>query len=97
MATWKKIRDRLLKKANDITFDEIVTLLRHYGFNLYNKGKTSGSRALFHRDGSAPIFIHKPHPRKELNEACLNDLRERILQIEADETITEDIENEEYD
>ena len=95
MATWKKIRDRLLNNANDITFDEIVTLLRHYGFQLSNKGKTSGSRAMFHRGGKALIYIHKPHPEKELNEACLSDIREVILLLDEDER--EETENEEHD
>lgn len=37
------------------------------GFEMSNKGKTSGSRVKFIR-GDIPIILHKPHPRKELLE-----------------------------
>ena len=37
------------------------------GFEMSNKGKTSGSRVKFIR-GDIPISLHKPHPRKELLE-----------------------------
>ena len=41
------------------------TLLSALGFELSNKGKTSGSRVQFFKDGVV-IILHKPHPRKEL-------------------------------
>ncbi|MGE4272956.1 MAG: type II toxin-antitoxin system HicA family toxin [Desulfitobacterium sp.] len=37
------------------------------GFELSNKGKTSGSRMKFLKDNIV-ISLHKPHPRKELLE-----------------------------
>ena len=41
------------------------TLLTALGFELSNKGKTSGSRVKFFKDGIC-IILHKLHPRKEL-------------------------------
>lgn len=48
-----------------MTFEEMQTLLSLLGYEMYNKGKTSGSRVKFLRGNSA-IILHKPHPRKEL-------------------------------
>lgn len=50
---------------NDFIFEEIETLLTAFGFVRFNKGKTSGSRAMFGKD-CIPITLRKPHPHKEL-------------------------------
>jgi len=42
------------------------TLLGLLGYELSNKGKTSGSRIIFIHPEYASIVMHKPHPRKEL-------------------------------
>ena len=64
-------KEKLIQKLNsnpkDFTFEEMQTLLEMLGFELFNKGKTSGSRVKFIR-GNTPIILHKPHPRKELLE-----------------------------
>ena len=65
MSKKDKLIDRLLKKPKDFTFDEMQTLLEAFGFQRYEKGKTSGSRVKFIK-GNIPIILHKPHPRKEL-------------------------------
>ena len=71
MTTWKRIRDNLLNGSKQISFEQIHTLLKHYGYQIDYKGKTSGSRVLFHCVDKPDIYIHKPHPAKELNRACL--------------------------
>lgn len=62
-------KEKLIKKLKslprDMTFEEMQTLLSLLGYEMYNKGKTSGSRVKFLRGNSA-IILHKPHPRKEL-------------------------------
>ena len=64
-------KEKLIQKLNsnpkDFTFEEMQTLLEMLGFELFNKGKTSGSRVKFIR-GNTTIILHKPHPRKELLE-----------------------------
>ncbi len=57
-----KIVERFLTLPKDFTFDEIEKLLTIFGYEKTNKGKTSGSRVMFKKDGSAPILLHKPHP-----------------------------------
>ncbi len=65
MGKLEKLIERLKSYPKDFTFDEMQTLLIALGFELSNKGKTSGSRVKFFKDGIC-IILHKPHPRKEL-------------------------------
>ena len=57
-----KIVERFMTFPKDFTFDEMEKLLSYFGYAKSNKGKTSGSRVMFKKDGSAPILLHKPHP-----------------------------------
>ena len=47
-----------------------------------DKGKTSGSRVMFFRDGFPPILMHKPHPQKELKVYQVRQLLELLEQEE---------------
>ncbi|MCL2078348.1 MAG: type II toxin-antitoxin system HicA family toxin [Oscillospiraceae bacterium] len=67
MGKKEKLIERLKSKPKDFTFDEMKTLLELLGLEMSNKGKTSGSRVKF-TSGNIPIYLHKPHPRKELLE-----------------------------
>ena len=67
MSKREKLIGRLKEIPKDFTFDEMRALLELLGFELSNKGKTSGSRAKFLK-GNVTIILHKPHPRKELLE-----------------------------
>ena len=57
-----KIVERFITLPKDFTFDEIEKILTNFGYEKSNKGKTSGSRVMFKKDGSAPVLLHKPHP-----------------------------------
>ncbi len=60
-------KDKLVKRfrnlPRDFTFEEMIALFKQCGFELSNKGATSGSRVEFihERDGNSYI-MHKPHP-----------------------------------
>jgi len=43
MSTKEKLIERFIKQPKDFTWDELVRLFGILGFNVYNKGKTSGS------------------------------------------------------
>ena len=77
-------KDKLIKKLRqlpkDFTFDEAETLLRYLEYVRYDKGKTSGSRVIFSRDGFPPILMHKPHPQKELKAYQVKQLLETLKQ-----------------
>ncbi|MCM1334257.1 MAG: type II toxin-antitoxin system HicA family toxin, partial [Eubacterium sp.] len=61
----------------DFTFEEMQTLLEILGFQLSNKGKTSGSRIKFYNNMTT-IILHKPHPRKELLEYQIKQIIEKL-------------------
>lgn len=60
-------REKLIKRfrtlPRDFTFDEVIALFQNCGFELDNKGSTSGSRVKFYNESDQKSFImHKPHP-----------------------------------
>lgn len=64
MSKQSKLLKRLMGIPNDFTYQELETLLGHYGFIASNKGKTSGSRMVFVDSNNRKIDIHKPHPKQ---------------------------------
>lgn len=62
MSKREKLLRRLLSVPKDFTFNEAVTLLRQLGYDLDNKGKTSGSAVSFVNNQKHTMTIHKPHP-----------------------------------
>lgn len=77
MSKKEKLLERFLSIPNDFTYQELETLLRHYGFTPDNKGKTSGSRTLFRNKDNRKIDIHRPHAKSRLKKYQL------IIVIEA--------------
>ena len=71
-------KEKLIKKLKslpaDFTFEEAETLLKYPEFLRSNKGKTSGSRVIFIREGYAPILLHRPHPQNELKKYQVKQL-----------------------
>lgn len=61
-----KIIKKLKNNSGNLTFEEVVSLLTYLGYNIDNKGRTSGSRIRFYKKGANAIIMHKPHPRKTL-------------------------------
>ena len=76
-----KLVEKLLKKPKDFTFEEMQSLLEILGFEMSNKGKTSGSRVKFY-NGNTVIILHKPHPRKELLEYQVKQIIEKLKEDE---------------
>ena len=66
MGQKEKLIKKLMSKPKDFTFAEAETLLNYFDYERSNKGKTSGSRVIFIKDGRHTILLRKPHPRKEL-------------------------------
>ena len=80
MGQKEKLIKKLKSKPRDFTFDEAETLLNYLSFKRSNKGKTSGSRVIFTSIDHGSILLHKPHPRKELLEYQVKQLREKLEQ-----------------
>lgn len=77
MGKKEKLIQRLLSVPKDFSFDEMQALLEALGFQMSNKGKTSGSRVKFLK-GNTAIILHKPHPRKELLEYQIKQVIEKL-------------------
>ena len=69
-----KLIERLLSNPSDFTFDEVVTLLGHFGYTISKAGKTGGSRVSFADDEGDYIRLHKPHPRNVLRQYQVSDV-----------------------
>lgn len=74
MGQKEKLIERLKAKPKAFTFDDAESLLRYFGYERSNKGRTSGSRIVFVSEQHPPILMHKPHPRKELLEYQVKQL-----------------------
>lgn len=62
MGTKEKLIERFKSQPKDFSWDELVRLFSIFGYEINNKGKTSGSRAIFAK-GESSYTVHKPHPR----------------------------------
>ena len=79
MGTKEKLIERLKRLPTDFTFDEAERLLTLFGYVKSNKGRTSGSRVLFSRPEKIPVFLHRPHPNKELKEYAVKQLLAQLV------------------
>ena len=73
MSSKKKLIDRFKRQPTDFTWDELVRLFGILGFDVDNKGKTSGSRAMFENDNKS-YFVHKPHPSNIINKSSMKQI-----------------------
>jgi len=73
MSSREKLIDRFKRQPKDFTWDELVRLFGLFGFEIDNKGKTSGSRVLF-ENGDESYVTHKPHPSKIIKECSMKQI-----------------------
>lgn len=70
-----KLIERFCTLPKDFTFDEVLRLMRGFGFELSNKGATSGSRVAFrHSMFGQPYIMHKSHPSGVIKPGALKAL-----------------------
>ena len=77
MGQKEKLLAKLTANPKTFTFAEAESLLGYLGYEKCNKGKTSGSRIMFTKSNHK-ILLHKPHPRKELLEYQIKQLKEQL-------------------
>ncbi|MBK9981821.1 MAG: type II toxin-antitoxin system HicA family toxin [Saprospiraceae bacterium] len=79
MSKSEKLLAKLLQKPKDFTFDELVTVLSHFGYVELKKGKSAGSRRAFcNKETKHIIRLHKPHPNNELKMYQINEIIEEL-------------------
>ena len=63
-------KEKLIKRfrtlPRDFTFEEVVSLFQGYGFELANKGATSGSRIKFYNADDQNAYIMGLHHARHL-------------------------------
>jgi hypothetical protein len=74
MSKLEKTIERLKSRPKDFTYSEAKRILESFGYNEYNKGKTSGSRVIFSNEDKDSILLHKPHPGNELKLYVIDQL-----------------------
>lgn len=78
MGKIEKLRERLLSKPADFTWEELIKILSHFGFTELKTGKTGGSRRKFTDVSNNRIFLHKPHPGNILKRYMIEDVIEQL-------------------
>lgn len=62
MSQKEKLISRFNEMPKDFTFNELTSLLSHFGYQEIATGKTSGSAVHFSNEEKHMIRLHKPHP-----------------------------------
>lgn len=62
MSQIEKLLLRFMGKSKDFTWNELLLVLRFYGYEELSPGKTGGSRVKFADYQKRIISLHKPHP-----------------------------------
>ena len=85
MSRLQKLIERFKKVPADLTWEELVSLLRGLGYIKISSGKTSGSRQKFINEKKEILSIHKPHPgnivKKYVIQQILESLKDRGLEL----------------
>jgi predicted RNA binding protein YcfA (HicA-like mRNA interferase family) len=78
MSQREKLIDRLLSIPKDFTWEELIKVLKAFGFDELKGGKTSGSRRKFVDENKNIIDLHKPHPANILKGYAIKDVIETL-------------------
>ena len=77
MGTRQKLIERFKRQPKDFSFDELMRLFRILGFEVSQKGKTSGSRVEFvNYEKELSYGIHKPHPDSAIKSYVMKQVLE---------------------
>ena len=80
MTVKQKLIERFKSLPKDFTFDELSKLLKGLGYEVSNKGKTSGSRVRFiNVESKSIIDLHKPHPGNIVKLGALKDIYNKLV------------------
>lgn len=81
MSRIEKLKIKLLSEPNHFTIREMESLLTALGFEKSEKGRTSGSRVRFYKEGVAHINLHIPHPGNEMQEYAIKDVIAKLKEV----------------
>ena len=78
MSKREKLIQRFLSMPRDFTWQELVSMLAGFGYELSHSGSTSGSRLKFLHDTLPPVILHKPHPTPVLKRYQMEQIAETL-------------------
>jgi hypothetical protein len=77
MGTKEKLIERFKRQPKDFTFNELTRLFQILGFEMSQKGKTSGSRIEFvNIEKELSYGAHKPHPDSSIKSYVMKQVLE---------------------
>jgi hypothetical protein len=77
MGTKEKLIERFRRQPKDFTFEELIRLFRVLGFEISQKGKTSGSRIEFvNSEKDISYGAHKPPPDSAIKGYVMKQILE---------------------
>lgn len=77
MGTKEKLIERFKRQPKDFTFNELTRLFQVLGFEVSQKGKTSGSRIEFiNSEKELAYGAHKPHPDSAIKSYVMKQILE---------------------
>ena len=83
MTKQDKLLNRFLSKPKDFTYNEMIKLLKEFGYKEVRSGKTSGSRVAFINSAKHHIIrLHKPHSKNILKKYQLDLIQEELKKQE---------------
>lgn len=79
MSKIEKLIAKFLSNPKDLTWDELIKILKNYGFNeITKKGKSGGSRVKFANDNKDIINLHKPHPSNIIKPYLIKQIIQKL-------------------
>lgn len=79
MSKIDKLIAKFLSNPKDLTWEELIKILAHYGFSeITKKGKTGGSRVKFVNVNKYIINLHKPHPSNIIKSYLIKQIIEKL-------------------
>ena len=78
MSKKEKLLQEFLNSPKDFRWEDLVIILKMFGYEEQSTGKTGGSRRKFFNDARAPLYFHKPHPSGILKEYQVKKVLETL-------------------
>lgn len=73
-----KLLKKFISKPKDFTYEELVQILKRFGYIELKTGKTSGSAVKFKNDSDNIIMFHKPHPGNIIKSYVIDKIIEKL-------------------
>ncbi|TXD84810.1 type II toxin-antitoxin system HicA family toxin [Subsaximicrobium wynnwilliamsii] len=79
MSKIEKLIAKFQSNPKDLTWEELIKILVHFGFvELSKNGKTGGSRVKFANENKDIINLHKPYPSNIIKPYLIKQIIEKL-------------------